>query len=209
MATKSAPSTSDSGLTQLVTRSPASLPTGTRSPAIAPTTVPMKNGVSREASPKNRTANARPRARRAVCWNANPDPRSTIPSAARLSGMKSVEKIDSNAVGNPVQSTTSVKISHTWLASQTGPIAQSINARGRRPPSPPPASRLQTPAPKSAPPKTAYIVAPTRRTPATASASLMSASPPPRESAPIQGRTARRPAPGRLAASAATSREER
>ncbi len=52
--------------------------------------------------------------------------------------MKSVEKIDSNAVGNPVQRTTSMKMSQTWLASQTGPIAQSINARGRRPCSPPP-----------------------------------------------------------------------
>ena len=56
MATKSAPITSESGLTQLVTGSPAALPTGTRPPAIAPTTVPMKNGVRSEASPKNRTA---------------------------------------------------------------------------------------------------------------------------------------------------------
>ena len=38
------------------------MPTGTRSPAIAPTTVPMKNGVRSEASPKNRTAE-RPAAR--------------------------------------------------------------------------------------------------------------------------------------------------
>ena len=74
--------------------------------------------------------------------------------------MNSVEKIASNADGKPVQSTTSTKISQTWLASQTGPIAQSISSRGRRPRSPPPASRLQRPAPKSAPPKTAYIVAP-------------------------------------------------
>ena len=78
-----------------------------------------------------------------------------MPSAARLSGMNSVEKIASNADEKPVQSTTSTKISHTWLASQTGPIAQSISSRGRRPRSPPPASRLQKPAPKSAPPKTA------------------------------------------------------
>ena len=35
--------------------------------------------------------------------------------------MKSVEKIASNADEKPVQSTTSTKISHTWLASQTGP----------------------------------------------------------------------------------------
>ena len=77
--------------------------------------------------------------------------------------MNSVEKIASNADEKPVQSTTSTKISQTWLASQTGPIAQSISSRGRRPRSPPPASRLHSPAPKSAPPKTAYIVTPIRR----------------------------------------------
>ena len=62
--------------------------------------------------------------------------------------MKSVEKIDSNADGKPVQRTTSTKISQTWFASHTGPIAQSISARGRWPRSPPPASRLQKPAPE-------------------------------------------------------------
>ena len=87
MATNSAPITSDSGLSQLVTASPAALPTGTRPPAIAPTTVPMKNGVSSDASPNSVSATARPRTRRAVLWNANPAPRSTMPSAARLSGM--------------------------------------------------------------------------------------------------------------------------
>ena len=69
--------------------------------------------------------------------------------------MNRVEKIASKAEGKPVQSTTSTKISQTWLASQTGPIAQSISSRGRRARSPPPASRLHSPAPKSAPPKTA------------------------------------------------------
>ena len=69
--------------------------------------------------------------------------------------MKSVEKIDANAVENPVHSTTRTKISQTWLASQTGPIAQSISSRARRPRPPPPATRLQNPAPKSAPPNTA------------------------------------------------------
>ena len=48
--------------------------------------------------------------------------------------MKSVEKIASNADGKPVQSTTRTKISQTWFASHTGPIAQSISSRGRRPP---------------------------------------------------------------------------
>ena len=95
--------------------------------------------------------------------------------------MNNVEKIASNADEKPVHSTTSTKISQTWLASHTGPIAQSMSSRGRRPRSLPPASRLQTPAPKSAPPKTAYIVTPISSTTATASALL----------------TARRPRDGR------------
>ena len=86
--------------------------------------------------------------------------------------MNSVEKIAANAAEKPVHSTTSTKISHTWLASQTGPIAQSISSRARRPRSPRPATRLQKPAPKSAPANTAYIVAPTHSTAATASALL-------------------------------------
>ena len=122
---------------------------------MAPTTVPMKNGVSSEESPKSSSAIRRPPSRAAVFWNAKPEPRSTIPSAARLSGMNSVEKIEANADENPVQSTTRTKISHTWLASQTGPIAQSISSRARLPRSLLPATRLQNPAPKSAPPNTA------------------------------------------------------
>ena len=155
MATNSAPTSSERGLSQLVTSSPWALPTGTRPDAIAPTTVPMKNGVSSEEIPNRRCAATRPRSLRAVPWNAKPAPRSTIPSAARLSGMNSVEKMAANASENAVQSTTSTKISHTWFASQTGPIAQPTSSRGRLPRSPPPATRLQKPAPKSAPPKTA------------------------------------------------------
>ena len=113
MATKSAPTRTDSGLSQLLTASPAALPGGTLPDAIAPTTVPMKNGVSSEESPNSRAARSRPRERRAVLWNAKPEPRSTIPSAARLSGMNSVEKIAANADEKPVHSTTRTKISHT------------------------------------------------------------------------------------------------
>jgi hypothetical protein len=172
VATKSAPISSESGFSQLVTGSPAALPTGTRPDAMAPTTVPMKNGVSSDESPKSCSATCRPFSRRAVLWNAKPAPRSTMPSAARLSGMKSVEKIASNAAENPVQRTTSTKISQTWLASQTGPIAQSISSRARlsRPP-----IRLQNPAPKSAPPNTTYAVRPAQSTQATASAVLTAA----------------------------------
>ena len=130
MATKSAPITSESGFSQLDTASPAALPTGTRPPAMAPTTVPMKNGVSSDATLEEPLGTPPgPVTRRAVLWKANPDPRSTMPSAARLSGMNSVEKIASNAEEKPVQRTTSTKISQTWLASQTGPIAQSMSSR--------------------------------------------------------------------------------
>ena len=47
--------------------------------------------------------------------------------------MNSVEKIEANADPKAVQSTTRTKISQTWLASHTGPIAQSISSRARRP----------------------------------------------------------------------------
>ena len=63
--------------------------------------------------------------------------------------------IAEKALGKAVQSTTRTKISQTWLASQTGPIERSICARTRSARSPLPASRSQTPAPKSAPPKIA------------------------------------------------------
>ena len=77
-----------------------------------------------------------------------------IPSAARKSGIASVEVIEPNASGNAVHSTTSTKISQTWLASQTGAIARLIIARTGAPRSAPPAVRSQKPAPKSAPPST-------------------------------------------------------
>ena len=72
-----------------------------------------------------------------------------------LSGMNSVDITDSKATEKPVHSTTSTRMSHTWFASQTGPMAQSTSARARRPRSPEPANSPQNPPPKSAPPKTA------------------------------------------------------
>ena len=42
--------------------------------------------------------------------------------------------IGAKAVGKAVHTTTSAKISHTWLASHTGPMACSMRARCRRPP---------------------------------------------------------------------------
>jgi hypothetical protein len=46
-----------------------------------------------------------------------------IPSAAPKSVTYSVEKIAPNAIGYAVHTTTSTKISQTWFASHTGPIA--------------------------------------------------------------------------------------
>ncbi len=187
---------SEGAFTQLVTASPAALPTGTRPDAMAPTTVPMKKGVTTEESPNARSASCRFRSRRAILWKAKPEPRRTIPSAARLSGMNSVDITDEKATENAVQSTTSAKTSQTWFASQTGPIAQSTKARARSPRSPVPANNAQKPAPKSAPPKTAYSVAQTHSTPAAASAALIRV---PRHrvataaAAPRSGRRAPRP----------------
>ena len=137
-------------LVQLVSSSPAALPTGTRPDAIPPTTVPRKNGTSSDDS-----ANTAPRLRRSAMLAASPRranaaPRRMIPTAARKSGIASVEAIEPNASGNAVQSTTSTKMSHTWLASHTGLIERLMRLRS-------PSSRAvrsQMPTPKSAPPST-------------------------------------------------------
>jgi len=83
-----------------------------------------------------------------------------IPRAATNSGIESVENREPNATGNAVQTSTRTKISHTWLASHTGLIERWIMPRTRPPRSAPPAVRSQNPAPKSAPPSTAYAVIP-------------------------------------------------
>ena len=121
-------------------------------PAIAP----MQNGTTTDASANAAPKLRRSRVRNTVLRKAKLDPRSTIPNAAIVSGTNSVSVIEAYASGNPVHSTTKQKISHTWLASQTGPIEWSITSRGRSPRVAPPATRSQNPAPKSAPPKTAY-----------------------------------------------------
>ena len=103
----------DTGFTQLVTGSPFALPIGTRPEAMAPATVPMKKGVITEERANAPSARRRPDSLPATRWNANPAPRRTIPSAARLSGMNSVDMIDAKASENAVHSTTSTKISQT------------------------------------------------------------------------------------------------
>ena len=114
-----------------MTGSPFAFPIGTRPEATAPATVPMKKGVITDERANAQVARRRPRSLAATPWKANPAPRSTIPRAARLSGMNRVDMIDAKASGNPVHSTTSTKISQTWFDSQTGPIAQAIRARAR------------------------------------------------------------------------------
>ena len=163
MATKRTPISIETGFSQLDHGSPAALPTGTRPEAIAPTTVPMKNGVITDEAANRCSAKLRSRGRLTTSWKAKPEPRRTIPSAARHSGMNSVDITASKATENAVHSTTRMKISQTWLASQTGPIAESTSLRARSARSPLPPTSDQNPAPKSAPPKTAYSVAPTQR----------------------------------------------
>ena len=131
------------------------MPTGTRPDATPPTAAPRQKGISTDD-----VANSAPRPRAsfmvAACpRSANAVPRKMIPSAARNSGIESVEKIEPNATGNAVHTITSAKISHTWLASHTGLIERSIIPRTRPPFSAPPAVRSQKPAPKSALPRTA------------------------------------------------------
>src|SRR4051812_34187045 len=181
------------GLIQLSHGSPALPPDGTRPEAIAPATAPMQNGTSTDES-----ANAAPklrwsRVRNTTLRNAKLEPRSTIPSAAKVRGTNRVSMMDANVVANAVQSTTRQKINHTWFASQTGPIEWSMSARGRSPRLAPPASRSQKPAPKSAPPKIAYAVTPKNSTTATASAQLTGLGPGPSAAPPVGSvRTGRR-----------------
>ena len=66
-----------------------------------------------------------------------------------------VDAIDPKATGYAVQQTTSTKISQTWLASQTGPMAWWACSRSSRSRAPRPPDSCQKPAPKSAPASTA------------------------------------------------------
>ena len=77
-----------------------------------------------------------------------------IPSAAMKNGTASVEATEPTNTGYAVQATVMTKMSHTWLASHTGPIEWWAWSRIRSPRSPPPASRRHIPAPKSAPAST-------------------------------------------------------
>ena len=149
------PISTDVGPVHELHMSPSALPTGTRPDATPPIAAPRQNGISTEAS-----ANSAPSPRASLIVAAwpritNAAPRKMIPSAARKSGIDSVEKTDANATGKHVHRITSTKISHTWLASHTGLIECWTIPRTGPPRFAPPAVRSQNPAPKSALPSTA------------------------------------------------------
>ena len=137
---------------------------------MAPTTVPMKNGVSREENANTAPARRCGPSRVISLRKANPAPRSTIPASASQIGSASVVITEANACGNAVQKMTRSNTSQTWLASQTGVIDSSISPRGARPRAVVPASRSHRPPPKSAPPRTAYKVTEASRMAPTAAA---------------------------------------
>ena len=104
-------------------------PAGTRPDATPPTTAPSMYGVITDDDANVDPEQPAQRQRRDALRNANAAPRRMMPTAASVSGTYSVDMIGANAVGKPVHSVTSTKISQTWLASHTGPIDSSINAR--------------------------------------------------------------------------------
>ena len=85
MATNIAPVSSGSGSSQLEKALPSPR-AGTLPAAIAPTTVPMKKGVSTEERAKVAPAARRAERPSIDLRKAKPEPRRTIPTAASASG---------------------------------------------------------------------------------------------------------------------------
>ncbi len=111
------------GFSQLLNASPAALPTGTRSDAIAPAAAPSANGVTSEATPKVRSIARISRGLRTPERSAYAAPRRITPTRAMNRGMASVDATEPRNTGYAVHVTVITKINHTWLASHTGPIA--------------------------------------------------------------------------------------
>ena len=155
MTTPSTPISAEVGFSHEDHGSPAALPTSTRPEATPPSAAPKQNGISTDEEANSAPSTRASRIVPACPRSANAAPRKMIPSAARNSGIDSVEKIEPKATGNAVQTITSTKISHTWLASHTGLIERWTIPRIRPPRRSPPAVRSQKPAPKSALPSTA------------------------------------------------------
>src|SRR4051794_21577226 len=148
------------GLSQLEIRLPAALPTGTRRDAIPPTAAPRAKGVRIDDADDAVSIACSWRSDEVPERSAYAAPRTMMPRPATNSATESVEAIDPNATGYAVQTTVSTKISHTWLASQTGAIDSWACSRMCSPRSPRPAPSCHTAAPKSAPPSTTYSVSP-------------------------------------------------
>src|SRR6201997_3520411 len=100
------PPTSDVGLIHEPIGSPYP-PAGTRPDAIAPATVPRKNGVITDEAAKIALKNCAWEKVAAYLRNAKLAPRNTIPAKASMSGMNSVVIAAANAAGKPVHHTTS------------------------------------------------------------------------------------------------------
>ena len=123
------------GVDPAVHGSPASPPAGTRPEAIA---------AGDRAHAVRARAPTRWRRRRRSCGGRGCGTRpcgrrssrraARCRSAAMVSGHEQGERDRGDTPpGTPVHSTTKQKISHTWLASHTGPIEWSISSRGRSP----------------------------------------------------------------------------
>ncbi len=82
------------GLSQLVHGSPATPPDGIRPEATAPATAPRQNGTSTDDDAKAAPKLRRSRVRNTVLRNAKLEPRSTIPSAAKVNGTNTVRVIE-------------------------------------------------------------------------------------------------------------------
>ena len=114
-----------------MTGSPFALPIGTRPEATAPATVPMKNGVSTDESANAPVARRRPRSRARDPLEGEARATQHDPERREAERDEQGRHDRREGLGKAVHSTTSTKISQTWFASQTGPIAQSIRARAR------------------------------------------------------------------------------
>ena len=155
MATNSAPVSSETPLSQLVTGSPSALPTGTRPEAIGADHRPHEERGQQRRDPEDGLG--QPPVAGPVGDLVEGEPRAAQHDAERGEAERDEQRRHraAKAAENAVQSTTRTKISQTWFASQTGPIAQSISARGPLAALAPAESSDQNPAPKSAPPNTA------------------------------------------------------
>jgi hypothetical protein len=116
-------------------------PVGTRPDAIAPATVPRKNGVITEDAAKIKPKNLVFSKEAVYLRNAKLAPRKTIPAKASMSGMNSVVIAAAKAVGKAVRHVNSTKISHTLLAAHAGALPWSTSFRVSVPRTPPPTVR--------------------------------------------------------------------